>query len=216
MQLHEPNTRVLCDTVNLTDRQVSELRQAHAQAIVTNDETLRLPSVEHMAYRKPFVMQRAMDRYPDEPWYGLLDADFLVRKPLGPLWSLLDAHPAALCITDGMWRGQFYRRLLVVSAIVIVRPDARKLVDCWAKWYYHDQPLDTIAPLEWLWDQITLAEAWTEANVPCAVIPMDVYGNEELGTGAAIWHANVPEKARYYQLFLNEYQSQSMESAQSK
>ena len=99
---------------------------------------------------------------------------------------------------------------------VIVRPDARKLVDCWAKWYYHDQPLDTIEPLGWLWDQITLAEAWTEANVPCAVIPMDVYGNEELGTGSAIWHANVPEKARYYQLFLNEYQRQSMELSQSK
>ncbi len=91
LQLHEPETPVLCDTVNLAGDQVAQLRQAHAQAIVCNDETTwSETSPEQMAARKPFVMQRVMQLFPDEAWYGLFDADFLIRKPLRPLWSLLD------------------------------------------------------------------------------------------------------------------------------
>ena len=209
LRLHEPHTAVLCDTVNLNDRQVEELRAAHPRVVVIN-ETSKFEKTwpEYMAFRKPFVMQNAMQRYPDQPWYGLFDADFLVRKPLGPLWSLLDTHPTALVITDGTWKGKFYRQLVTASGIVLVRRDGKKLIDSWAKWSHHDRRLGSIEPRAWFWDQITLAEAWTEARVPYAVIPMNVYADDQLRPTAAIWSANVPQKKQYYERFQQEYQRQ--------
>jgi len=209
LQLHEPRPPVLCETINLTDPQVAALRSAHENIEVVNDASNpdeRAPV--QMATRKPFVILRAMERYPAQPWYGLLDVDFLVRKPLGPLWLLLDYRPAALCINNGMWNGKYYRRLVTASMIVLVRRDGKKLIDNWAKWFHHDQPLDSLQPMDWLWDQITLAEAWSESGVECAVIPMNVYSDDQLRPSAAIWHANVPEKKLYYELFRKEYQRQ--------
>lgn len=212
LQLHERHTQVLCDTVNLSDRQIAELHEAHARIIVSNDTTTwNETSPAQMAARKPFVMQRAMQRFSDQPWYGLFDADFLVRRSLQPLWSLLGTHPAALFMTNGMWNGKYYRRLITPSGIVLVRPEAKKLIDCWAKWYYHDQPLESIESGAWFWDQITLAEAWAEAGVRCAMIPMNVYGDCQLWPAAAIWSAHVPQKERYYELFRREYLRQRAE-----
>ena len=37
---------------------------------------------------------------------------------------------------------------------------------------------------------------------------MHIYGDEQLRPGAAIWSANVPQKAHYYELFSNEYRRQ--------
>ena len=215
LQLHEPQKQVLCDTVNLTEGQVAELHEAHSRLIVTND-TARETSPARMAARKPFVMQRVMDRYPDEPWYALLDADFLVRKPLHALWALLDHRPAALFMTNGMWGGKYYKKLITPSGLVLVRPDGRKLVDCWAKWCSHDQPLESIKPGAWFWDQIALAEAWEEAGVPCAMIPMNVYGDNELWNSTSIWSAHVPQKEQYFELFSKEHLRQCQESASAE
>jgi hypothetical protein len=216
LQLHEPHTPVLANTVNLTEPQIAELERAHGQVAVTNDVSNRATR-ERMAARKPFVMQHAMQQYPEEPWYALLDADFLVRRPLGSLWSLLDTHSAALFMTDGYENGQYHHQLVTPSGIVMVRRDARKLIDCWAKWYYHDRPLGSVAPLAWYWDQITLAEAWMEAGVPCATIPLEIYGDDELRPSAAIWSANVGDRKQiYYELFRREYQRQCAKIAASK
>jgi len=213
--LHEARTPVLCNTVNLTDSQITELEQAHGHVQITNGVSERATTPEQMAARKPFVMQHAMQCYPEQAWYALFDADSLVRRPLDSLWSLLDAHQAALFITDGFENGTYYRQLVTPSGIVLVRRDAQKLIDCWAKWSHHDQPLGSIAPRAWYWDQITLAEAWIEAGVPCATIPMDEYGDEQLGPSAAIWQANVGDwKPRYYELFRLEYHRQRCETAE--
>lgn len=213
LQLHEPDTEVLCDTVNLTDRQVAQLHQAHAQLIVTNDTTTwSETSPAKMAVRKPFVIQHAMKQFPEQPWYALFDTDFLIRQPLKPLWALLDNHAAALLMTDGMWNGTFHRRLLTPSGIVLVRRDAKRLIDCWARWYYHTEPLDSIEPLAWFWDQITLAEAWTEVGGSYAMIPMDIYADCQLRPEAAIWSAHVGDQKKwYYELFRQEYLRQSAE-----
>ena len=214
LQLHEPEIQVLCDTVNLTEGQVTELHGAHARLIVTND-TASETSPAQMAARKPFVMQRVMDRYPNQPWYGLFDADFLVRKPLDDLWALLATHPAALFMTNGMWAGKYYKRLITPSGLVLVRPDGRKLVDCWAKWCSHDEPLESIKPGAWFWDQIALAEAWEEAGVPCSMIPMNIYGDNQLWQSSSIWSAHVPQKDQYYESFSTEYLRQCQEAARA-
>ncbi len=206
--LHEPHTEVLCNTVNLTDGGIQELLHAHRRVEVTNGVSDRPTSPEQMAARKPFVLLHAMERYPEHPWYALLDADFLIRRPLSQLWSLLDSNPAALLITDGMENGNYYPWLVAISSIVMVRREARPLIDCWAKWYSHDQTLHSIEPLAWYWDQITLAEAWREAAVPCSVIPLHVHADEQLRPGSAIWSANVPQKDHYYRVFQDEYQRQ--------
>lgn len=217
LQLHEPRTLVLCNTVNLTAVQISELQQAHTCVEITNGVSDRSTSPEQMAARKPFVLLHAMQHYPEQPWYALLDADLLVRKPLDPLWSLLDNYPAALYITDGMENGIYYRQLVTPSGIVCVRPDAKKLIDCWAKWYHHAKPIGSIEPLAWYWDQITLAEAWSESGVPCATIPMNVYGDDQLEPTAAIWSAHVGDrKQNYYKLFCDEYQRQLNIAVQTK
>ena len=216
LQLHEPDTQVLCDTVNLTDSQVEELGHAHARVIVTNDTTTwRETSPAQMASRKPFVMQRAMHQFPEQPWFALFDTDFLVRKPLTRLWSLLEHHAAALFMTDGMWEGKFYQHLMTPSGIVLVRRDARRLIDCWAKWWCHDQPLASIKPGEWFWDQITLAQAYNEVGGRYAMISMDLYGDCSLGSEAAIWSAHVGDlKDWYYYLFRREYLRQRDELAE--
>lgn len=212
LQLHEPDQQVLCDTVNLTRLQIDELHQAHQRLIVVNHAVTET-SPGQMAARKPYVMQRVMDSYPDQPWYGLFDADFLIRKPLSELWGLLDSHPAALYMTNGMWDGKYYKKLITPSGLVLVRPQARKLVDCWARWCSHDQPLESIEPGAWFWDQIALAEAWEEAGVPCAVIPMNIYADNELWKSTSIWSAHVPQKEKYYELFSLEYRRQYQETS---
>jgi hypothetical protein len=213
LALHEPLTAVLCNTVNLADTQVAELRGAHGRLEITNGVAGGSSTPELMAARKPFVVQHAMDHYPDQPWYALLDADFLVRRPLDELWSLLDHNPVALCITDGYEYGIFYPQLVTPSGIVLVRPDGRTLIDRWAKWTLYGQPLGGIAPYKWFWDQLTLAEAWKEAwkevSLPYATIDMAQYYDDALRPGSAIWSANVGDrKQRYYELFREEYQRQ--------
>lgn len=211
LALHEPDKRVLLDTVNLSPAQVSELGQAHPRVIVENDTTSwQKTSPEQMVNRKPFVMQKAMDAYPDEPWYGLFDADFLVRRPLGNLWSTLERHQASLFWTNGQWNGRYYRRLVTPSGIVLVRPDGRALIDNWAKWYAYDEPLDEIEPRQWFWDQLTLLEARDETPLRYAVLSMYTFADCGLSSGAAIWSANAGagQKQRFYNQFLKEYQRQ--------
>ncbi len=210
--LHEPHTEVLCNTVNLTDDYVQELLHAHPRVEVTNGVSDRATSPEQMAARKPFVLQHAMEHYPANPWYALFDADFLVRRPLGALWSLLDSHPAALFITDGFEHGKYYPQLVTPSGIVLVRSEAKRLIDYWANWYSHDQPLGSIEPRAWFWDQVTLAQAWREAGISCASIPLEVYADDQLRSSAAIWSANVGDsKQRYYELFRDEHRRQLAE-----
>jgi hypothetical protein len=212
LQLHEPNKPVLCKTVNLTEPQIPALQRAHDQVFVTNGNSERRTTPEQMAARKPFVLQHAMQHYPEQPWYALLDADLLVRRPLGALWSLLDSHFAALITTDGFENGIYYRHLVTPSGIILVKRDAEKLIDCWARWRDHDKALGSIAPLDWYWDQITLAEAWIEAGVQCASIPLEVYADDRLSPDSAIWSANVGDrKPRYYELFCMEHQRQHSE-----
>jgi len=209
LALHEPDKRVLLDTVNLSPAQVSELGQAHPRVIVENDTTSgQKTSPEQMVNRKPFVMQKAMDAYPDEPWYGLFDADFLVRRSLPDLWSKLDDHPAALIMTSGKWRGRYYRRLVTPSGIVLVRPDGRLLIDNWAKWHAYDKPLGEIEPRQWYWDQLTLLQARNVTSLRYATISMGVFANSQLSPRAAIWSANVRYKKRYYERFQKEYKRQ--------
>ena len=100
-----------------------------------------------------------------------------------------------------------------IPGTVFKRHDGKKLIDCWAKWHDHDQPLESIQPGAWFWDQITLAEAWEEAGVSCAMIRMNIYGDNELWKTSSIWSAHVPQKDHYYDLFCKEYLRQCMERA---
>jgi len=69
-----------------------------------------------------------------------------------------------------------------------------------------------IEPYAWYWDQVTLAEAWEEAGVPCATISLEEYFDDRLLHDTAIWSANVGDrKQQYYELFRNEYQRQLSE-----
>ena len=149
-----------------------------------------------------------MNDYREEPWFCLIDADNLVRRPLDDLWRLLDQAPAALMFTDGMWKGRFYARLVTPSSVVLVRQDGRDLVESWARLYDHDAPVDEIRPREWFWDQVTLFLAWCESSLPIATIPFSEFADVALGAHSAIWTANVPDKASYLRLFEAEYRRQ--------
>jgi hypothetical protein len=214
LQLHEPGTSVLCDTVNLTPGEMGQLQRAHARVTAINCASANPTTPELMAARKPFVIEQAMGRYPDEPWYALLDADFLVRRPLASLWSLVDGLPAALFTTDGYEHGIYYRQLVNPSGIVLVRPDARRLIECWAKWTRHPEPLGSIEPLAWFWDQVTLTEAACEAGIPSESIPLHIYADDQLRPDSSIWSANVGDrKPEYYERFRAEYGRQLAEAA---
>lgn len=211
LALHEPDKRVLLDTVNLSPEQVRELRDAHPRAIVENDTTTwETTSPALMVNRKPFVMQRAMDAYPDEPWYGQFDADFLVRRPLDSLWAKLDEYHAALFVTNGMWRGRYFRHLVTPAGIVVVRPEGRVLIDNWAKWLTHDKPLGDVAQGQWYRDTVSLLEAKNETHLRYAKLSMDNHANAQFSSNAAIWSAHVParDKPHYYKRFLEEYERQ--------
>src|SRR2546430_14406257 len=81
LALHEAEKKLLADTVNLDAEQQRRLERAHPRIALKSetivpDESLR----ERMACRKIQVLQRAMDVFPDERWFGLFDADMLVRR----------------------------------------------------------------------------------------------------------------------------------------
>ena len=145
LALVEREERVLCDTVGLDRGQLQELEVAHPRTICRNAPFSPLLKRTDMANRKPFVLQNAMDSYPEERSFCLLDADMLVRRRLDQLWQLVEETSAALIFTDGIWEGEFYARLVTPSSVVVVRRDGRDLVDRWARWYDHDSPIDQIA-----------------------------------------------------------------------
>jgi hypothetical protein len=208
LELHEREHRVLCDTVGLEPEHILELERAHERVICRNSAMSEVVTPTAMANRKPFVLQSAIDRFVDEPWFCLLDADMLVRRPLDDLWELVDDAPAALVLTNGMWEGHFYPRLVTVSSVVLVRPIGRELVDRWAQWYGHGTAVDSIEPGMWFWDQVTLFLAWTEKAQGVASISLPLFANDSLDQDAAIWAANVPDKDAYFLRFQAEHARQ--------
>jgi hypothetical protein len=208
LELHEREHRVLCDTVGLGQVQILELEQAYEWVICRNSSMLGVVTPPAMANRKPFVLRSAIDYFVDEPWFCLLDADMLVRRPLDDLWELVEDAPAALILTNGMWEGHFYPRLVTVSSVILVRRDGREIVDRWADWYGHGSPVDAIEPGTWFWDQVTLFLAWTEKGQGVASIPLPMFANDGLDPDAAIWAANVPNKDAYFLRFQAEHARQ--------
>jgi hypothetical protein len=208
LALFERDQRVLCDTVGLDERQLQELEKSYPRTICLNSPRPAEMRRADMANRKAFVLRNAMDRFPEEPWFCLLDADMLVRRPLDDLWRLVEDASAALIFTNGIWEGHFYARLVTVTSVVLVRRDGRDLVDRWARLYNYDAPVDQVAPREWFWDQVTLFLAWCESPLQIATIPISQFANVQLDNQAAIWAANVPDKERYFHLFQAEYSRQ--------
>ena len=203
LALHEPGERVLADVVNLRPEQLEEISRLHPKVIV-KAETGVEATPERMINRKCFVLRRVMDEYPREPWYGLFDADFLVRRPLRDLWALMSRAPAALIVTNGIWNGRVYQHLITPSGIVMVRPEGRPLIESWVKWQSSREAIAGIRPGAWFWDQVTLLRARDEAGVNYTVIPMWEFADCGLRARAAIWSANVKEKDQYYRWFSEE------------
>ena len=211
LALHEPHKQVLADTVNLSGQQQAELKRAHPRILVTSEAIAGKRSLQaEMARRKTMVLRRALDTFPDEPWLGMFDADMLVRRPLADLWSLLDAHQAALLMTNGVWDGRVYPHLFTPSGIVLVRRDGRELVDSWAKWDCHPRALHGHRQGEWFWDQCTLLQASEDSRVKCAVIPFHLFCCDRRSHQAAIWSAHGGEKEHNYEAFLREHEVQQV------
>jgi len=209
LALHEPHKQVLADTVNLSVQQQAELQRAHPQILVTSESIAGNGSLRaEMARRKTMVLQRALDTFPDQPWFAMFDADMLVRRPLTDLWSLLDDHQAALLMTNGVWEGRVYPHLFTPSGIVLVRRDGRELVDNWVKWDCHPHALHGRRPGEWFWDQCTLLQAREDSRVKCAAIPFQRFFCNHCPGVAAIWSAHGGWKNRSYRSFLVEHEVQ--------
>jgi hypothetical protein len=209
LALHEPRKQVLADTVNLNSEQQTALKRAHPQILVKSETIAGNGSLRaEMARRKTMVLQRALDAFPDEPWFGLFDADMLVRRALPDLWSLLDGHQAALLMTNGVWEGRVYPHLFTPSGIVLVRRDGRQLVDSWAKWDCHSGGLYGRRPGEWFWDQCTLLQAREDSRVSCAAIAFHRFCSDQCSRTAAIWSAHGGWKERSYRNFLLEHEVQ--------
>jgi hypothetical protein len=209
LELHEPGRHVLCDTIGLDEGQLSELERAYPRTTCKNTPRLGEVSPADMANRKALVLRDAMDRYPEEPWFCLLDADMLARRRLDDLWKLVEDASSALIFTNGMWEGRFYIHLVTPSGIVLVRRDGRDLVDRWAEWHDRDLSVDGLRPRGWFWDQVTLFLAWCQTRSPVARIPIHRFADDRLDPDASIWSAHVPNKEGYFRLFQAEFERQS-------
>ena len=208
LDLHERGHRVLCDTVGLDRADLEGLQQAYPGVICRNAPAFGEVTPAGMANRKAFVLRDAIDRYVDEPWFCLFDADMLVRARLDNLWRLIDDAPAALILTNGFWGGRFYPRLVTVSSIVLVRREGRDVIDRWAHWNGHDGPVDAIQPGGWFWDQVTLFLTWTEKGQGIVPISLSMFANDRLDSDAAVWAANVEDKEGYFLRFQAEHARQ--------
>lgn len=214
LALHEPGKKVLVDVVNLDPEQRSGLARVHPGVIV-RWETWEETSPERMVNRKCAVLQRVRDEHPREPWYCLMDADFLIRRPLSDLWSLMLRAEAALIMTNGVWKGRVYQHLKTPAGLVIVRPDGWPLIDCWSRLHAQEDPIAGIRPGAWFWDQVTLWKAKEETPLRYAVIPIGEFADCQLNKGTAIWSAHVAreDKERYYPIFLKEHERQVSEAS---
>jgi hypothetical protein len=209
LALHEPAHNVLADTVNLSVQQRAELKQAHPRLLVTS-ETIpvseALPAI--MARRKTMVLHRAMETFPDEPWFAMFDADMVVRRPVPDLWALMDDHPAALFMTDGVWEGRAWEHSFTPSGVVLVRRDGRELVDNWLKWDRYPGVLYGHPPGEWMWDQCTLLKARDESTIRCAVIPFARFSCNRCSGNSAMWSGHGEGKGSNYRRFWVEHEVQ--------
>ena len=209
---HEPGRAVLADTVNLTADQQMELRRAHPGATIHAHRLSPPPTPWEMANRKPYVFRDAIARFPGEPWYALLDADLLVRRPLPDLWDVMERAPLGLIQTDGTFDGRFAAGQVFNSSVVLVRHDAIAFVDGWCRWTAHDRPLGGVEPGRWFWDQLTLLMSWCDnPQLESVRLPWDLYADWRLSHAAAIWSAHVPAawKAPYLHRFQLELERMS-------
>ena len=200
---------MLADTVNLSGQQQAELKRTHPQILVTSEAIARNGSLRaEMARRKTMVLQRALDTFPDEPWFGLFDADMLVRRTLTDLWSLLVGHQAALLMTNGVWEGRVYPHLFTPSGIVLVRREGRELVDSWAKWDSHPGRAPWASAGRMVLGPMHPASGQEDSRVKCAVIPFHRFCSNQCSANAAIWSAHGGWKERSYRGFLIEHERQ--------
>lgn len=210
LALHEPRKRVLADTVGLSPAQAAGVRAAHPKVTVVDS-----PPPEggagrtSMANRKCLVLERVMAEYPREPWYCLMDADFLVRRPLAPLWSAMSWADAALLTTPGLRRRPPDLVNGVWSSLMLVRPSARPLVERWVYWHGR-RSIAGFRRGVWWWDCVTLAKARLETPLRYALVSFPEYMDDRLTPGSSIWSANAPatEKDGIYRRFLAEHERQ--------
>ena len=133
-----------------------------------------------------------------------------VRGGVGDKFDLLfqSAGGHGKVAGDGVWEGRIYPDLFTPSGVVLMRRDGRELVDAWAKWDCHPEPLYAHQPGEWFWDQCILLHAVEESRVSCAAIPYDRFCCNHFSGKAAIWSAHGGWKQRNYEYFVVEHEVQ--------
>ncbi len=156
--------------------------------------------------RAPLLMNYWAQRCPNSAVL-LLDADFLIRSSLQPLFTGSATFDAAVCFRPGIYQGQKFKRLTVAGGLVLFQPSGRRLLEQWVARMAVAIPIEDVCPGEWFWDQACLADVTETADVNIMPIPFPQYlSSPPFESGAALWSANVKpwEKTEIYRRFLAE------------
>ncbi len=117
---------------------------------------------------------------------------------------LLLWFPAALIATSGRWEGRILEHLKRPSGVVAVRRDGAALVDAWLTAVGQREPLWSIQPGAWFWDQAALLAACQRSGVAYAELPIGRFADLHLSGPSVIWSAHLPDKGAHLSAFRGE------------
>ena len=197
---------VFVSTVNLSKREVDNLKKTHPNIQIENSK-IDLPKKElkkHMAIRKAYVLRDVMKKIESE-YFLLFDTDIIIRKSLDNLIKDFKDADAGIVFRDGNWEGKIYDHLKVASGLIIIRKTYINLVEEWIDIIENNNVISGIKKDAWFWDQVSLWKA-TQEMKQLNFLPIDenLYLNNIFDSDAVIWSANVKNKSEALKKFNSE------------
>jgi hypothetical protein len=124
-------------------------------------------------------------------WLMVMDADLLVRKPLGPLYRPMGLYDFAAVIRGAADGRPLPPHLEISAALYVVTKQGLTILEEANRLMHMATCVRGIRRGEWFWDQACLAEAVLTSGLRIRTIPRELYlSSRPFDRRAAVWNAN--------------------------
>ena len=208
--------------VNLRNEDIEELQSIHPGAIIDN-EILKLEDIpitktrdrwggqtghnlpEFMACRKSWVLQSAFEKFPDEPYYVMTDADIFINRYYDFMDGIKNTDAGFLIGGDPGQTGQGLHTQVMSGLIVVKNNDAtHQLVNEWVNKIKNNSQIEHWKQWEWFWDQLTLNLSLQESlkqGLKISQIPHQFFVNTQMSSDAYLWSPHTGGEHRKEQMY---------------
>jgi hypothetical protein len=210
LERFHPNTTVAVVGVDLSNRQIDELRRikSRTRIIETSVPETGNNRSSVVANKRPYWLWEATAKLSPD-WLILLDADLLIRRSLDDLLVAHGECDAAVVMRSGLHNARVWQRLRVAAGFILFRRSGYGLIWDWCQTMKTSAQIEDVRPFEWFWEQTCLYEACFTGKWRIGHIDAGTYlSSWPFNSSASVWSANVkePMKSKLLKLFQSEAQ----------